>query len=151
MVEVFLRGTEIESEGCWPLMRMRVPVDQPLTVMPSMLNWTATKFLPESPTMARSPARLMFTLTIPVAVGMTAGWISGSVSSGRSERIAVAWISAVISGCCSAATMAAVSSWRDSSDWMLAGQKELRVWRRRFDRWNIEGLSVVSRWWFGCC
>jgi hypothetical protein len=34
---------------------------------------------------------------------------------------------------------------------MLAGQKELRVWRRRFDRWNIEGLSVVSRWWFGCC
>ncbi len=81
MVEVFLRGTEIESEGCWPLIRMRVPVDQPLTVTPSMLNWTATKFLPESPTMARSPARLMFTLTIPVAVGMTAGWISGSVSS----------------------------------------------------------------------
>jgi hypothetical protein len=31
--------------------------------------------------MERSPARLMLTLTIPEAVGMTAGWISGSVLS----------------------------------------------------------------------
>ncbi len=32
---------------------------------------------------------------------------------------------------------------------MQAGQTELRGWRRRFDRWNTEGLSVVSRWWWG--